>query len=181
MSVNRSFEPYLRLRSGLGPSIVFTVAALLSSACTQTLTQALARLPSVQPASPITVADTVIAAVLLEALTTQYGHGPRVIIANAQEELSPASLPPVDTLAFLLLNPDQIQQLADEYGDLSYLRILRWTVSDSVATVSIGVFGAFSRARTNGPIVDGPSSCEWRVARRGGQWRVQGTTMCVVS
>ncbi len=160
---------------------VITVAALLSSACTQTLTHAIARLPSVQPAPPVTVGDTVIAAVLLEALTTQYGHGPRVIIANAQEELSPTSLPPVDTLAFLLLSLDQIQQVADEYGDLSYLRILRWTLSDSVATVSVGVFGAFSRARTDGPIVDGPSSCEWRVARRGGQWRVQGTTMCVVS
>ena len=160
---------------------VITVVALLSSACTQTLTQALARLPSVQPTSPITVGDTVIAAVLHEALTTQYGHGRRVIIANTQEWLSPASLPSVDTLAFLFLNPDQIQQLADEYGDLSYLRILRWTVTDSVANVSIGVFGAFSRARTDGPIVDGPSSCEWRVARRGGQWRVQGTTMCVVS
>ena len=160
---------------------VITVVALLSSACTQTLTQALARLPSVQPTSPITVGDTVIAAVLHEALTTQYGHGRRVIIANTQEWLSPASLPSVDTLAFLFLNPDQIQQLADEYGDLSYLRILRWTVTDSVANVSIGVFGAFSRARTDRPIVDGPSSCEWRVARRRGQWRVQGTTMCVVS
>ena len=160
---------------------VITVAALLSSACTQTLTQALARLPSVQPTSPITVGDTVIAAVLQQSLTTQYGHGRRVIIANTREGLSPASLPSVDTLAFLFLNLDQIQRLADEYGDLSYLRILRWTVTDSVANVSIGVFGAFSRARTDGPIVDGPSSCEWRVARRRGQWRVQGTTMCVVS
>ncbi len=160
---------------------VITVAALLASACTQTLTQALARLPSVEPSPPGTVEDTVIAAVLLEALRTQYAHGRRVIIANDLEGLTPASLPSIDTLAFLLLNPDQIQQLADEYGDLSYLRILRWAASDSVATVSIGVFGMFSRARSDGPIVDGPTSCEWRVARRSDQWRVQGTTMCVVS
>ena|SRR3989442_8194266 len=160
---------------------MITIAALLSSACTQTLTQALARLPSVEPSSPVTLEDSLIAAVLLEALTTQYAHGPRVIIADDLGGLTPGSLPPIGTLAFLLLNADQIQQLADEYGDLSYLRILRWTVSDSMATVRIGVFGAVSRARSDGPIVDGPSSCEWRVARRSDQWRVQGTTMCVVS
>ena len=160
---------------------MITVAAVLSSACTQTLTQALARLPSIEPSPPVTVEDTVIAAVLLEALATQYAHGPRVIIANDLGRLTASALPPSDTLAFLLLNPEQIQELADEYGELSYLRILRWAVSDSVATLSIGVFGAFSRARTDGPMVDGSSSCEWRVARRSDQWRVQGTTMCVVS
>jgi len=160
---------------------VITLAALLSSACTQTLTQALARLPSVQPGLPVTVEDTVIAAVLLEALTTGYAHGPQVIIANVEGELTSASLPRVDTLTFLFLNPEQIQQLADEYGDLSYLRISPSTVRDTVATVTIGVYAAFSRARTNGPIIDGPSSCEWRLARSGGQWRVQGTTLCVVS
>src|SRR6266540_1928500 len=106
---------------------VITVAALLSSACTQTLTQALARLPSVQPGLPVTVEDTVIAAVLLEALTTGYAHGPQVIIANVEGELTSASLPRVDTLTFLFLNPAPPNKRlkltgAPKYGRMPFVR-----------------------------------------------------------
>jgi len=157
------------------------MGATLSSACTQTLTQALARLPSIQPDPPITVEDTVTAAALLATLATGYVRGPQVIIANVNGEVTSASLPRADTLTFLFLTPDHIQQLADEYGDLDYVRISRPTVRDSVATVIIGIFGAFSRTLPTSAVIDGPSSCEWHLARGIGQWRVQGTGRCLVS
>jgi hypothetical protein len=160
---------------------LITVAALLSSACTQTLTQALSDLPRARPLVPVTAQDTVIAAALLEGLRTQFAHQSNVIIAQESGDLTAASLPHVDTLTFLLLTPEQIQQLADEYGDLSYFRISRPTVTDSVATVNIGIYGSYSRAVARWAIVDGPTSCEWRFVRHGGQWRIQGNTICLVS
>src|SRR6266496_6276678 len=71
------------------------IAAVLSSACTETLTQALERLPRTQPDPPISVEDTVTATALRDALATGYVHGPRVI-ASGHGALRSSSLPHVD-------------------------------------------------------------------------------------
>ncbi|SRR6266496_97208 len=156
------------------------IAAVLSSACTETLTQALERLPRTQPDPPISVEDTVTATALRDALATGYVHGPRVI-ASGHGALRSSSLPHVDSVTFLLLTPEHIQALADEYGDLGYVQILGPTVRDSVATVSIGLDGAFSRAQHPYGVVDGRSSCEWRLTRDNGQWRAEHSRICIIS
>ncbi len=158
------------------------VTAVLSPACTETLTQALGRLPRTQPDPPISVEDTVTAKALRDALATGYVHGPLVIIANGDGALRSSSLPHVDSVTFLLLTPEHIQALADEYGDLSYVKILGPTVRDSVATVTIGLDGAFSRAQHPYGVVDGGGSCEWRLTRGNGQWRAERSRMiCMIS
>jgi hypothetical protein len=157
------------------------IVASLSSACTETLTQALARLPRTQPEPPISVEDTVTATALRDALATGYVHGSRVIIANGHGALRSSSLPNVDSVAFLLLTPEHIQALADEYGDLGYVQILRPTVRDSVATVTIGLEGAFSRAQHPYGVIDGGDSCEWRLTRGKGRWRAERSRVCIVS
>ena len=158
------------------------VAAALSAACTETLTQALGRLPRPQPDPPINVEDTVTATALQDALAMGYVHGPRVIIANGHRALRSSSLPHVDSVTFLLLPLEQIQALADEYGDLGYVQILGPTVGDSVATVTIGIEGAFSRAQHRYGVVDGGGSCEWHLTRSNGQWRAERSRMiCLIS
>ena len=157
------------------------IIALLSSACTETLSQALARLPRTQPDPPITTEDSATAAALREALASGYVRGPRIIVANGNGKVRSASLPKVDSVTFLLLTPEHIQALADEYGDLGYTQVLPPIVTDSEVRVSLVAADAFSRPQHPYGVIFGGSVCELRLARREGQWRIHRPGVCLVS
>ena len=155
-------------------------AVLLSSACaaTMTFTQAVERLPLTRPEPAGSAQDTIVALSIREAVLggTSFGLPRQVVVQRVPDVVSSHALPAIDSVAFYLLDMLQIEKLASQAGNFTYLRPFPPRINGDSAVVFVG------RRRRHGlrHIFGGVGGCSWRAVRRSGAWVVDTPLGCVV-
>ena len=158
---------------------------LIVLACTQQPQARFGQPTPVQPTSPQSVSDSIVAAVLYHVVTHglpdfhPIGGLRTIVVRNDSDIVSSASIPSVDSVGFVLLDSIDVQRLANRIGHVNVIGVGRPIVQDDTAHA-----GATShvvwRPERLGRMVS-MSACMFRVRRTNARWQVDSTLMCIIS
>ena len=152
---------------------------LLSCACAATLpfTQAVERLPLTRREPAWSTQDTIVALSIREAVLggTSFGLPRQVVVQRVPDVVSSHALPAIDSVEFYLLDTLQIEKLASQAGNFTYLRPFPPRINGDSAVVFVGRRHGLMPRRPAGV-----TSCSWRAIRRSGAWVVDAPLGCVV-
>ncbi len=133
---------------------LLSASAMALSTCGKNLARALNTLPATAPLPLSSDEDRVIAAALLCATTQprpRCGEGPpvfdhmRVVVDTSSDHVSAHTLSSSDSLQYLLLSKEEIQALADKYGDFVYISVGAPNVFGDSAEIDVQTKSAYSR------------------------------------
>ena len=144
-----------------------------SFACALTPEQALLERTIVAPSPPTSDLDQIYATAIRRALVSNdlvtrpmVVALPRVVVARDPSSIGPASLPGGMGVAFLLLLPAEIREIANWHGDFFYLRLELKAIKDGRALVWVEAINS------GGPgCMDIPDGFVAEIRRTSGTWK----------
>jgi hypothetical protein len=138
----------------------------------------------VQPTTPQSVSDSVVAAVLYYVATRGlpdfHPIGIRTVVVQKDSDIvSAASIPSIDSVGFALLDSSEVQQLANRIGRVNVIGVGRPMVHDDTAHAGATSHVVWRPERIGR--IGGLSACMFRVRRTNARWQVDSTLMCIIS
>jgi hypothetical protein len=155
---------------------------LALGACTTPLRPTPVALTPVVPTPPQNTRDSVVAAVLHRAVVQglpDFQAQRTVIIQNDSGVLSSSSLPWGDSVAFVLLDGAQVQNVANQLGHVNVLTVANPVISGDTARSGAGNRWVWRQERMGRMI--SASGCAFRLRRLAGVWQVDSTLGCLIS
>jgi hypothetical protein len=141
-------------------------------------------LAPVQPLAARTTWDSVVAVVLQHAVVhglPDFRPRRRVLIQGDSAFISLSSLPRMDSIEFVLLDRAQVQQAANELGDLNVLTVARFHLGGDTAKVSAVSHWVWQQRPGRLGMSSSVSACEYRLRRLDAAWQIDSTIGCVIS
>ncbi len=157
---------------------------VLVFACSQAPHAPPLTLTPAKPLAPRTTSDSIVAAVLHKAVVNglpNFRPRRRVVIRTDSGFVSAFSLPPLDSVEFVLLDSAQTQQLADQSGDLNVLIVPRPAIWGDTAKASVMNRWVWQQRRDQVGIMVSTSACQWRLRRLSGAWQIDSTLGCLIT
>ncbi len=140
-------------------------------------------LATIQPTEARTVSDSIVAMVLLGAVTPGGLRGLQtdqpVIVQMDSAFLSSSALPRTDSVQFAFVDSTQAEQLANERGRLTVVSIARPIISGDTARSAYTARTIRGREKVGG--MAEWLTCFYRFRRIDGAWHVDSALGCVVT
>jgi hypothetical protein len=104
---------------------------------------------------------------------------PTVYVRTDSGIVSSASLPALDSVAFVLLDSAAAQQLANKLGSVNVIGVERPMIQDDTARMAATSRYVLRQSRIGGMV--SMSACAFRARRTDGKWQVDSTLGCIIT
>ena len=165
-----------------------TILAFAAPNCGPSLRTGFDRLFPVSPEAPRTDAEILLRMALRRAVVDEkavpdYGLLPdphKIVLLKSDSVVTARIVPASDSIRFIILSPDEVQEFADRYDHFVYISVGVGPVAGDSAWAGVATRWARSRKRPGIVYLSG-GSCAWQYRKRDGTWTFEKTLACIIS